>query len=253
MKESRIEGKVSFVNHDKQYVTIEFMAGGRKKKVNGKIDEATQAQWIAGKLVKKIHRFHEGDEVQFTVARSARGEKDIAEGIVFRFNNALSNLIARAAVDNQFTGYLKAVDDGYFVKETGTYLFFPLLLSPWELPPAESQLNEPVSFKLENTGNPEKTAASLLKPRYIPEYLTAKKYYTNKTVIEARVARVTPHGIQVYVIGDKIMGKIALETKAEEGGEAANDHPAPLPVKDNELIKVVITHLSPTRIVLSRV
>jgi hypothetical protein len=245
MKEARTEGVVSFVHHEKEYVTIEYTVNGRKKTINGKVDEATQLPLKEEKLIKKFHRFHEGDEVEFTITRSARGDKNIAERIVYRFNNALGNLINRAAVDNQFVGYLKLVDKSYFVKETGTYLFFPLIVSPWEVVPAESQLNEPVFFKLENTGNPEKVSAALLKPRYIPEFMTAKKYYTNKTVIEARVAKVTPHSVHVNVIGEKIMGKIPLEMP--EGG-----HPEiPLP-KVSDPIKIVITHLSPTRIVIAR-
>jgi hypothetical protein len=246
MKEARTEGIVSFVHHEKEYVTIEYTVNGRKKTINGKVDEATQLQLKAEKLIKKIHRFHEGDEVQFTIARSDRGDKNIAEQIVYRFNNALSNLINRATVDNQFVGYLKLVDGNYFVKETGTYLFFPLIVSPWEVVPAESLLNEPVFFKLENTGNPEKLTATLLKPRYIPEFMKAKKYQADKTVIEATVAKVTPHSIHVNVIGDKITGKISLE-------KAGTGQPGMMLPKADDKIKVVITHLSSTRIVLSRV
>ncbi len=246
MKEARTEGKISFVQHEKEYVTIEYMVNGRKKTINGKVDEATQLQLKEEKLIKKVHRFHEGDEVEFTIARSARGDKNIADRIVYRFNNPLSNLINRAEVDNQFVGYLKLVDKTYFVKETGTYLFFPLIVSPWEVVPAENQLNEPVFFRLENTGNPEKLAATLLKPRYIPEFMTAKRYHANKTVIEARVAKVTPHSIHVNVIGDKIMGKISLE-------KADGNHSEIHSLKASDSIKVVITHLSNTRIVISPV
>jgi len=54
----------------------------------------------------------------------------IADCIEFRFNNALDNLINKSAIENRFVGYLKKVDDDYFVKETGSYIFFPLKLSP---------------------------------------------------------------------------------------------------------------------------
>jgi hypothetical protein len=148
MSTSMIEGKISFVHHDKDYVTIDYIQNGKKKSINGKVDEARQLKLKEEKLIKKVHRFHEGDEVYFTMLRSARGDKMVAERIQYRFNNALGNLINRSVTDNKFVGYLKLVDDNYFVKETGSYLFFPVILSPWELRPDINKLNEPVFFTL---------------------------------------------------------------------------------------------------------
>jgi hypothetical protein len=241
-----IEGKISFVQHDKEYVTIEYTLNGKKKTVNGKVDEAIQLKLIEEKLIKKIHRFHEGDEVYFTLVRSPRGDKMVAERIIYRYNNALGNLINRTTTENKFTGYLKLVDDKYFVKETGSYLFFPVMLSPWEIPPDAKMLNEPVFFRLENMANPEKVAAALLMQRFIPEFLTAKKYYSAKKPIEAAVYKISPHSIYVNVVGDKIQAKIPLEKDKENKLSMRQ-------LKVNDTIKITITYLSDTRIVVSPV
>ena len=231
-----IEGKVSFVHHEKKYVTIDYVHNGKKKDINGLVDEATQQKWIEEKLVKKIHHFIEGDEVYFTIVRSPRGDKMVASRIQYRFNNALGNLINRAGKDNKFTGYLKQVDDKYFVKETGSYVFFPVTLSPWEQPPPAQKLNEPVFFRLENTGNPEKVTASLFKQVFIREYVQAQKLYTAKTIIDAVVSKVTPHSVYVNVVGDKIQAKLP---------------PSEKPLKPGDTVKITITYLSPAKIVVA--
>ncbi len=238
------EGKVSFVHHEKDYISIEYTANGRKKTINGKVDEATQLKWKEEKLIKKPHHFHEGDEVSFTIVRSDRGDKMVADRIVYRFNNALGNLINRAGTENKFVGYLKLVDDQYFVKETGSYLFFPLVLLPWESRPSDKALNEPVFFRLENTDNPEKVSATLLKHRFIPEFLAAKKYYAEKTVIDAVIYKVSRHSIHVNVIGEKIQAKIPIDAKAEENAGIRQ-------LKAGDRLKLVISYLSDAKIIVT--
>lgn len=246
----RLEGKVSFVMHEKEYVTIEYTAGGKKRTINGKVDETSQLKLKEEKLIKKSHHFREGDEVYFTLAMSDRGDKMVAERIVYRFNNALGNLINRTKTDNKFTGYLKLVDGQYFVKETGSYLFFPVPLSAWEIPPSERSLNEPVQFSLENTENPEKITASLLKHQYIPEYLTAQRWYAEKKVIPATIFKVTPHSLYINVIGEKIQAKIPVP--AADPQEGLKEQPPVQPVAGDP-IKIRITFLSPARIAVEAV
>jgi len=241
MDEGILEGKISFVHHDKHYVTIEYTHNNKKKSVNGKVDEARQLQLKEQKVIKKIHRFHEGDEVYFTLERSARGDKMVAEKIRYRFNNTLGNLVNRARTNNQFHGYLKQVDDAYFVKETGSYQFFPLVLSPWELPPDNSKLNEPVIFQLGNLNNPEKLHATLFNQRFIPQFLAAQKHYAGKTPLNAAVYKISPHGIYLHVIGDKLKAKIPATQKLAET------------LKEGDKIKVIITYLSDTKIAVEAV
>lgn len=241
MDEGILTGKISFVHHDKDYVTIEYTHNNKKKSVNGKVDEARQLQLKEEKLIKKVHQFHEGDEVYFTLERSPRGDKMVAEKIRYRFNDTLGNLVNRARKNNQFSGYLKLVEDKYFVKETGSYHFFPLILSPWELPPDVTKLNEPVLFQLGNLDKPEKLNATLFYQKFIPQFVAAQKHYTAKTAINAAVYKITPHGIYLNLIGDKLQSKIAPTKELLET------------VKEGDKIKVLITYLSTSKIVVEAV
>jgi ribosomal protein S1 len=239
-------GTISFINHDKDYATIEYTLNGKKKTITGNISEKEQLKLKAEKIIKKIHPFHVGDEVSFIIHLSARGDKMIADCIEFKFNNALDNLINKSAIENRFVGYLKRVDDDYFVKETGSYIFFPLKLSPWERSPRDSNLNEPFFFKLENTDKPGKATAASFKPVFIPEYRTAMQYFKNKTPVDATVYKITPHGIFVNILGHKIQAKIPVSKKNEPSS-------ADTALKTGDIIKVIISYLGNSRIIIERV
>ncbi len=235
MSESLQQGIISFVNHEKKYIIIEYEQNGRKKVVNGSID---------AKGIKKNHHFHIGDTVSFKVKIADRGDRMVALNIEYLYNTALDVLINKAKTNNSFLGYLKIADDKYFVKEIDSYLFFPVSLSPWQIKPAENELNEAVSFSLENLDKKNKITAKLFNNNYIPEFYTAVKYNKSKTPVEAEVYKVTPHGIYLNLIGDKIQAKISLEKTTTNGGTA---------LQVGEKIIVMITYLSTSRIIVDPV
>lgn len=232
MSNTIIQGKVSFVNHEKKYVMIEYEVNAKKKTINGNIDP------------KEKHFFQIGDVVSFVAGLSGRGDKMVASDIVFRYNTALDVIVNKAKTENSFIGYLKTADDKYFVKEIDSYLFFPLPLSPWQIKPTEQELNEAVTFSLENLDKKEKLTAKLFNNKYIPEFYTAVKYNKAKTPIEAEVARVTPHGIYLNIIGDKIQAKISVE----KNGPVAEP-----PLKAGDKLSVLISYLSNSRIIVEPV
>ena len=139
---------------------------------------------------------------------SDRGDRMVALNIDYLYNTALDVLINKAHTNNNFTGYLKIADEKYFVKEIDSYLFFPVPLSPWQIKPTENELNEPVTFYLENLEKKERVTAKLFNNRYIPEFYTAVKINKAKETLEATVFKITPHGIFLNVIADKIQAKI---------------------------------------------
>jgi hypothetical protein len=218
------QGNVSFVNHEKKYIMIEYEEKGKKKVVNGSIDP---------KLIKKKHSFHIGDAVNFTVGLSGRGDRMVATNIQFLYNTALDVLINKAKTENNFTVYLKVGDDQYFVKEIDSYLFFPVPLSPWQIKPTEAELNEAVTFALENTEKKHKITASLYNNKYIPEFYSAVKLNKAGSPIDATVYKVTPHGIYLNLVADKIQVKLPFK----EG------------VKTGDIITVKIAYLSPFKII----
>jgi ribosomal protein S1 len=240
MDTKTIMGTITFIHHEKKYATIEYIQNGKKKSINGNVDEKEQLRLKQQKTIKKTHVFRIGDEVSFIIVPSPKGDRMIADNIEFRFNNAYTNIINKAAVENKFVGYLKKVGDDYFVKESGSYILFPLILSPWEMVPHESRHNEPLFFKLDNTDKVNAVTASLYKSEFIREYQTALRHFKNDEPIDAVVNKVTPYGIFLDLVGDKIQTKMAVA----KNDAVAND------IKTGDIIKVHITYISPLKIVV---
>ena len=207
----RTEGKISFINHEKKYAMIEYEEGNKNKTVRAVIDEKIQKELKEKKLIKKTHHFMVGDVVSFVVKLSDRGDRMMATGVEFLYNNALDVLINKSMLNNRFIGYLKLVDNKYFVKEIDSYLFFPVPFSPWQIVPKELELNEQVNFALENTERKEKIFASLFNNDYIPEFEQAVKLFKTKTMINAEVYKVTAHSIYLNIVTNKIQSKIDFE------------------------------------------
>jgi len=133
------KGNVSFVNHEKKYIIIEYEEKGKKKTVHANVDAKKEKGTRDKKQVRKKHLFHIGDTVSFTVGMSDRGDRMVASNLQYLYNTALDVLINKAKTENNFIGYLKVVDSTYFVKEIDSYLFFPVPLSPWQLKPNEAE------------------------------------------------------------------------------------------------------------------
>ncbi len=239
-----LQGKVSFVNHEKKYVMIEYDVKGKKKTINGATDDKTQQQLIEKGVIKKKHLFHIGDTINFTAVLSGRGDKMVATNLQYLYNTALDVLLNKAKTENRFLGYLKMVDDKYFVKEIDSYLFFPVSISQWQFVPDEANVNEALAFMLENMEKKEKTTAKLLNNKYIPEFSAALKLHKSKTPVDAVAYKVSPHGVYVNVVSDKIRAKIALT----ENSPAALKN-----VKPGGIIKVLISYLSPAKIIVDMV
>ena len=213
----RTEGKISFINHEKKYAMIEYEEGNKNKTVRAVVDEKIQKELKEKKLIKKTHHFMVGDVVSFIVKLSDRGDRMMATGVEFLYNNALDVLINKSMLNNKFIGYLKLVDDKYFVKEIDSYLFFPVPFSPWQIIPKELELNEQVNFALENTERKEKIFASLFNNDYIPEFEQAVKLFKTKTVINAEVFKVSAHSIYLNIVTNKIQSKIDFEEGIKVG------------------------------------
>lgn len=232
MEEKILKGIVSFVNYEKNFATIEYGEGVKNKSVNCKTDTLVNG--------KKPHHFRIGDGVSFQLKLSDRGDKMTAYNVKFLHNTALALLIQKAAIENRFSGYLKKVGDKFFVKEPDSYIFFPLQLSPWEKPPVETAENAIISFTLMNLDKPNTIAAELFSHNYIPEYKKAIHHFQSNTVVEGIVAKISPHAVYLNLFDDKIQAKLPLVADEREK------------IKEGDKIRVQITHLASSRIVIER-
>lgn len=143
-------GKISYINHEKQYAVVEYLDGNKKKTAKANIDLSSQKELKDKNQISKTHQFAVGDVVDFKHALSPRGDRMIATNLRFKYNSDLDTLVNKANTLNEFKGYIKEVDGKYFIKEVESYLFIPLIISPWQLMPAEADLESLVDFHFEN-------------------------------------------------------------------------------------------------------
>ncbi len=231
--EQLYKGKISFVNYEKQFATIEYSHNNKLKSVNCKTNAADSG--------KKPHQYRLGDVVNFQLKLSDRGDKMTAYNVKFTHNEAISLLIQKAAIENRFAGYLKIVDGKFFVKEFDSYILFPIQLSKWEKEPVETAANEPIAFKLLNLEKPNSVVAELFSHNYFPEYKKALQFFNNKIEIGAIVYKVSPHAVYLNLFGDKMQAKLSLT-------DVENDT-----MKEGDTIPVLITHLTSNRIVVKKI
>lgn len=233
MEEKRYKGKISYINYEKHFATIDYAYNNKHKSVNCKTNAADSS--------KKPQHYRLGDEVSFQLKLSDRGDKMTAYNVKYRHNEAIALLIQKAAKENRFSGYLKKIDEYYFVKEVDSYILFPLQLSPWELPPATTAENEIISFSLINLDKPNAIKAELFSHFYISEYKKAELHFEKQFEINAMVAKVTPYAVYLDLFNDKLQTRLTLTPEEKET------------TREGDTIKVLITHLTPFKIVVKKV
>lgn len=109
---------------------------------------------------------------------------------------------------NKYTkrGFLKKIDDNYYVKDTETYLFIKLRVSPYEtdlLNCYENKLNTQINYQIIVFSNKNKIRAINTDRKFCNEYLIA----TSGSVCSAKVLNKIKGGFNILVEG-KILGFI---------------------------------------------
>jgi ribosomal protein S1 len=242
MSEKFYRGKIIFINNDKQKATIEYLAGNKTKSIQAIVDELHQERMVAQRLIKKPHRFLVGDHVKFIIKKSS-ANAFFADQVIFEFNNALDVLIDKARITNKFLGYIKIVDEKYFIKEIESYLFFPLQLSKFEIPPAVEETEKPVSFKLLNIEKPEKLKAELYNHNYTVGWKLLVKQSKKEEPVDATVKKITPYGIFVVLTDSNIEAKLPIDEMLSNKVNCGE-----LSLGNN--IRVNIKHLTNERIII---
>jgi hypothetical protein len=227
MSEEVFKGHITFVNYEKHFATIDYLKGGKMKSVNCKTLSADG----------KKHHFRVGDNITFELKVSDRGDKLTAFNVKFLYNTQLEVMLNKAVLENRFAGYLKKVDDGWLVKEMDSYIFFPLRLSKWEMPPAEQAVNEVINFSIQNLGKRNQLYAELFSHAYIPEYKQAVELHKQQKPVEATVTRVSQYAAYLTILGGKIQSKL------EEAGN----------LKEGDKLDVLIKYITPYRVIVEKI
>lgn len=242
MSEKYFRGKITHINNDKQRATIEYVNQNKIKTIQAVIDDKQQEKYVQLKLIKKPHRFLIGDNVKFVIKKSS-SNIFFADHVIYEYNNSLEVLIEKARVSNKFLGYIKIVEEKYFIKEIDSYLFFPLQLSRFEINPEISSTEKPVSFKMLNIEKPDKICAELYNHNYIPGYKIAIRQFKNEELIAAVVKKITPYGVFVVLSESQLEAKLSYN---ENISNKINNQEINL----EKTIQVKIKHLTGDRIVI---
>ena len=94
---------------------------------------------------------------------------------------------------------------------------------------------------MENLEKKEKITASLFTLKFIPEYYSAERALKKNEPIAAEIYKITGYGIYLNLFNDKIQAKLPVDAVEKDT------------VKEGDIIRVMITHLTNTRIVVKRV
>lgn len=242
MSEKYFRGKITHINNDKQRATIEYINQNKIKTIQAVIDDKQQEKYVTLGLIKKPHRFLVGDNVKFVIKKSSGGVF-FADHILYEYNNTLEVIINKAKITNKFTGYIKIVEEKYFIKEIDSYLFFPLHLLRFEIKPEIAGTEKPVSFKLLHIDKPDKIAAELYNHNYVSGFKLAIKQFKAEEIIDAIVKKITPYGVFVSLSESKLEAKLTIDDNISR---KINTHEIAL----EKLIKIKIKHLTGDRIVI---
>lgn len=245
MSEKYFRGKITYINNEKQKATIEYISQNKIKNIQAIIDDKQQQKYVQLKLIKKPHRFLVGDNVKFVIKKSS-ANVFFADHVLYEFNNSLEVLIEKAKTINKFLGYIKIVDEKYFIKEIDSYLFFPLQFSRFEIKPEITATEKPISFKFLNLDKTDKIAVELYNHNYISGFKIAVKQFKNEEIISALVNKITPYGVFV------VLSESLLEAKLQIDDIISNK------INNKEInlhqsIQVKIMHITDERIVIEMV
>ncbi len=171
-------------------------------------DEAEQLQLKKMRILKEVHSFFSGDEVEFELRPSTRHvDKMEAFNITFIRNVRIQNIIDEAVAKGKLLGYLKQVKDEFFVKHVGTYMIIPVQTSSWETnfhSVYSNNLNKVVEFKLLQTAQTDKLVAVLIERRFSEEYNKLIELFESRKPTEARITGRNSHGFFATILNDRL-------------------------------------------------
>ena len=241
MPEKILEGKITFIHHEKNRAVLEYLEKDKLKTIQVGLDDKKKPITTTA---ARPHRYLIGDTVRFTLSQS--NGKISAGNIRYLYNNTLSKLIHQAEEVNKFSGYVKLADNRYFIKEIESYLFFPLHIGFFEIPPVETDTDKPVFFKLDQLHNPEKITAHLLNHENLPGFLKAIQHHKKQIPADAVVTKISAYGVYAYLFDTEIKVKLPFDAWAKEAVEMNQ-------LKTGMIIPVMISHLNSDRIVIKRI
>jgi len=141
-------------------------------------------------------------EVDFLVRLKQIGDKFEAFDIEYVGNEQRQLLIEEYQEKKVLLGYLKKVNDTFFVKHISTYVFLPIEISKYEIESSyDERLNQLVQFQLKNINKIDKIKAILTDRTYSCEWEKIKELFERQEIISGLIKQRTRGGFIVDVFG----------------------------------------------------
>jgi ribosomal protein S1 len=154
------------------------------------------------KQTKIKTKFHEGDEVNYKL-RLVNDKEEVYD--IEYIRNTKRQSILNEAIEKQILlGYLKQIDDKFFVKHIPTYIFIPLKILPVEIDIEEiysQRINQIIQFKLERTEEIDRLSAYLVDRKFDYRYDELKRAYYNDEPVTGQIVRKVKGGMIVEIYG----------------------------------------------------
>ncbi|MEO7044916.1 MAG: hypothetical protein ABI091_06380 [Ferruginibacter sp.] len=195
------------------------------------------------KETKGIHKFRSGDEIEFKIKPDSK-HGQIAYNLCFIKNTRRDNLIQEAKELNILKGYLKKIENTFFVKHLSTYLFIPIKISEWETDIGatyEDRLNQLVLFELKNIDKPYIISAILIDRVFKPEYTIINELNSLDQSTFASITGSNTNGFFSSILEGSVEAFISIKMNEEY----FKNHT----LKKGDVVeaKLIIKHLSPDK------
>lgn len=211
------KGQIAYLQEGKSHGVIEYQDNNERKSILFLRNIKEQVAFKKQNLQKDIHTFRNGDVVQFQIKQSDKDStKFIAYYVLYIKNEAVDALLNLAKTSNKFIGFLKKIEEDYFIKEVTTYLFIPVMFSNWEYLPNDDLINKKISFKLINQEKINKLSAKLLDTTYTDEIQTLKWHLDEQRPLIATIMKFNPASVSVSLLDGQFKGKLPLSENVNE-------------------------------------
>lgn len=200
------------------------------------------------KELNEAHKFRAGDEVEFKVKKYTDGANK-AYDLKFIQNTRRDKIINEATEFNTLKGYLKKVENKYFVKHLETYIFIPLAISEWETDLDliyDDRINTLVLFELHNLKKPTQIFATLKDRVLKPEFRLLTEIKEANATTMASVTGKNEFGLFATIFNSTMKAFIRLV----DAGEILEYSDS----KKGDVVEVKVSSLSPeSKIVILKI
>lgn len=199
------EGVVTFYNPAKHFGFIHSEEWGE---LFFFLDPAQFKALSSHERIGVKNKFVRGDEIYFNVRYSDKSKGPVACNLHFIKNERSDRLKELLELYNELPGFIKKIDNNYYIKDKATHLFIPIHISKWETDlqeTYENHLNKLVTYSvLKKYKNPEVWKATVTDRKFNEAYIKLKEYEDNRIVLPAKIIKMNRYGYYASLLNGTV-------------------------------------------------